>query len=131
MDHAGSILLVDDDIELLKALTKVLEREGFNISAHHSAEVALREINSAQEPFDLVITDESMPGMRGLVFLETLKTSFPDLPVIVMTAFGDWGQYMEAMRAGAFEFVTKPINKVELLAIVHRALEPPSLRHSA
>jgi DNA-binding NtrC family response regulator len=124
------ILLVDDDIEILKALSKTLEREGYNVVSYHNAEVALMEIKHKQPLFDLVITDESMPGMRGMDFLVALKKIWPDLPVIIMTAFGDWGQYMEAMRAGAFDFLTKPVNKSNLLTVVHRALSsvhaPPS-----
>jgi DNA-binding NtrC family response regulator len=131
MDHEASILLVDDDIELLKALTKVLERSGYTVTGHHCAETAIQELRRRQEPYDLVITDESMPGMRGIDLLHTFKESFPQMPIIIMTAFGDWGQYMEAMNAGAFEFVTKPVNKTELLAVVQRALEPPTLRQSA
>ncbi len=122
MDRQASILVVDDDVELLKAVTKVLESEGYIVVSHPNAMMALEDVQANKRRFDLVITDLSMPDMRGTVFMNILKTAFPDMPVIIMTAFGDWGQYMDAMRQGAFEFVTKPINKADLLDIVRRAL---------
>lgn len=119
---AATVLLVDDDVELLKALTKVLEKENFRVVAEPDAASAIRYINSTEKKFDLVLTDVSMPGMKGTTFLAALKTAFPAVPVIVITAFGDWGQYMEALREGAFEYLSKPLDKAELLAAVRRAL---------
>ena len=117
-----SILLVDDDPEFLKALTKVLEKERYEVAAQADAGSAIRFINETKKRFDLVITDVSMPGMKGTTFLAAVKTAFPRLPVIVITAFGDWGQYMEALREGAHEYLSKPVDKADLLDAVHRAL---------
>ncbi len=117
-----SILLVDDDPELLKALTKVLEKEGYEVVAQPDAVAAIEYVNRSSKLFNLVITDVSMPKMKGTTFLSTIKTAFPNWPVIVITAFGDWGQYMEAMREGAFEYLNKPIDKNDLLASVRRAI---------
>ncbi|MEI6084749.1 MAG: response regulator [Verrucomicrobiota bacterium] len=119
---AATILLVDDDVELLKALTKVLEKENYAIVALPDATTALRHVNTTKQRFDLVITDVSMPGMKGTTLLSAFKTAFPKIPVIVITAFADWGQYMEALREGAFEYLYKPIDKSDLLAAVRRAL---------
>lgn len=119
---AATILLVDDDVELLKALTKVLEKENYAIVALPDATTALRHVNTTKQRFDLVITDVSMPGMKGTTLLSAFKTAFPQIPVIVITAFADWGQYMEALREGAFEYLYKPIDKSDLLAAVRRAL---------
>ncbi len=116
------ILLVDDDIEVLKALKKVLEKDGFEVLPHSTAPSAMRFINETKRRFDLVITDVSMPGMSGTVFLSAVKAAFPKVPVIVITAFGDWGQYMETIRNGAHEYLSKPLDKAELLAAVRRAL---------
>jgi two-component system response regulator AtoC len=118
----ASILLVDDDVELLKALTKVLEKDGFEVFAHTDALAAMDYINKTKKKFDLVITDVSMPRMKGTTFLAAVKTAFPNVPVIIITAFGDWGQYMESLREGAFEYLSKPLDKPELLAAVRRAL---------
>jgi DNA-binding NtrC family response regulator len=119
----ASILLVDDDVEVLKALTKVLEKEGYEVGAYPDARLAIQFINETKKRFDLVITDVSMPGMKGTTFLTAVKTAFPSVPVIIITAFGDWGQYMEALREGAYEYMNKPLDKVELLAVVTRALK--------
>jgi DNA-binding NtrC family response regulator len=119
----ASILLVDDDVELLKALAKVLEKEGYEVGAYPDARLAIQFINETKKRFDLVITDVSMPGMKGTTFLAAVKTAFPSVPVIIITAFGDWGQYMEALREGAYEYLSKPLDKADLLAAVARALK--------
>ena len=119
----ASILLVDDDTEVLKALTKVLEKEGYEVGAYTDARAAISFINETKKRFDLVVTDVSMPGMKGTAFLAAVKAAFPRTPVIIITAFGDWGEYMEALRVGAFEYLSKPLEKVELLAAVRRALQ--------
>lgn len=115
-------MLVDDDVEVLRALTKVLEKDGFTVSAHSSATAAVRFVNESKQRFDLVITDVSMPGMKGTTFLSAVKTAFPKVPVIIITAFGDWGQYMETLRNGAYDYLDKPLDKDVLLAAVRRAL---------
>ena len=120
--NGHSILLVDDDVELLKALTKVLEKDGYTVFAQSTANAAIRFVNESKQRFDLVITDVSMPGMKGTTFLAAVKTVFPQVPVIIITAFGDWGQYMEAFRNGAFDYLNKPLDKDQLLATIRRAL---------
>ena len=116
------ILLVDDDIELLRALTKVLEKANYEVVPHSDARSAMEYINSTKKKFDLVVTDVFMPGMHGIEFLSATKAAFPRVPVIVVTAFGDWGQYMDALHEGATEYLSKPLDKAELLAAVGRAL---------
>ena len=122
MTNTASILLVDDDAELLTALTKVLEKDGYDVVPQSSANAAFQFITESHRRFDLVITDVSMPGMSGLAFLSAIKTALPNVPVVVITAYGDWGQYMEAMREGACEYLTKPVDKTELLAAIRRSL---------
>ena len=116
------ILLVDDDCEMLNALTFALQQAGYEVAASADALSAIHCIQSRTKPFNLVVTDVSMPGMKGIQLLTILKTAFPATPVILITAFGDWGQYAVALREGAFEYLTKPIDKAELLASVRRAL---------
>lgn len=119
---AQTILLVDDNTELLTALTKVLEKEGYRVTALPTADRAIEYMNSSGQRPDLIITDVSMPGMKGIDFLGTVKNVFPQIPVIVITAFGEWDQYMDALRRGAFAYLSKPIEKNELLTVVRRAL---------
>lgn len=115
--------MVDDDVEVLKALKKVLEKDGFEVLAYCDAPSAMHFINDTHKRFDLVITDVSMPGMSGTAFLDAIKGAFPKVPVIIITAFGDWGQYMETIRSGACEYLNKPLDKAELLSAVRRALK--------
>ena len=119
---AASILLVDDDVELLKALTKVLEKEGYTVTAKAEAQGALDYVNASPLRPDVVITDVSMPGLTGTELLAAIKQTLPDIPVIIITAFGEWDQYMDALRLGAFAYITKPLDKIELLTTVRRAL---------
>jgi DNA-binding NtrC family response regulator len=121
-DQNKTILLVDDDPEVLRALTKVLEKDGYRVVPFSNASQAMRDINETKQRFDLVITDVSMPGVRGTTFLAAVKTAFPRVPVIIITAFGDWGEYMEAIHNGACEYLNKPLDKTELLTAVHRSL---------
>jgi DNA-binding NtrC family response regulator len=123
IDKQTTVLLVDDDAEVLKALKKVLEKDGFEVLPYADAPSAMRFINDTKTRFDLVITDVSMPGMTGTAFLNAVKAAFPKVPVIIITAFGDWGEYMETIRNGACEYLNKPLDKTELLSAVHRALK--------
>jgi two-component system nitrogen regulation response regulator GlnG len=117
-----TILLVDDDVEVLKALTKVLEKGGYGVLPYSDAQTAMDSINRTKQSFDLVVTDVSMPKVNGGTFLGAIKTAFPKVPVIIITAFGDWGQYMDMLQDGAYEYLSKPLEKNQLLAVISRAL---------
>lgn len=121
-----SILIVDDDIELLAALTRVLSKQGFIVAGATSAGVAMDYVTGGRQGFDVIITDLSMPGINGLEFLSAVKTAFPRVPVIVVTAFGEWDTYAESLRLGAFAYLNKPIDRHQLLNTVRRALQPAS-----
>jgi len=118
----ATILLVDDDVEVLKALTKVLEKGGYSVLPYSDAQSAMETINRTKQSFDLVVTDVSMPKVNGGTFLGAIKTAFPKVPVIIITAFGDWGQYMSMIQDGAYEYLSKPLDKNQLLTVVSRAL---------
>ena len=121
----NSILLVDDDAELLKALAKVLEKDGYAVVAKPDARSAMQHITESKQRFDLVITDVFMPRMSGTAFLAAFKAAFPAVPVIVITAFGDWDTYQQALRDGAFAYLNKPLDRAELRATIRRALARP------
>ena len=118
----ATILLVDDDVEVLKALTKVLEKGGYSVLPYSDAQSAMETINRTKQSFDLVVTDVSMPKVNGGSFLGALKAAFPKVPVIIITAFGNWGQYMNMLQDGAYEYLSKPLEKNQLLAVISRAL---------
>jgi DNA-binding NtrC family response regulator len=119
------ILVVDDDVELLKALRKVLSKDEYDVATASSAVEAMAQMGGDSR-FDLVITDLSMPGESGISLLKKIRQQSPQTRVVMLTAFGDWSNYGEAMALGASEFLSKPINTEELLQCVHRTLEDAS-----
>jgi len=121
-----TILVVDDD-ESLRWVTKVqLEQAGYQVATAADGPQALAMIREA--PPDLVITDLKMPGLSGLDLLKRIRAAYPEIMVIIATAFGTVETAVEAMKAGAYEYVTKPVNMDELLLVVSRGLEHLNLR---
>ncbi|TAL17866.1 sigma-54-dependent Fis family transcriptional regulator [bacterium] len=114
------ILVVDDDASLRRVLEYNLAEEGYEVTAAGSGEEALSFL--ARERFDLVVTDIKMPGMDGMDLLRRVKEGSPDTQVVMITAFGTIEMAVEAMKAGAFEYVTKPFNRDELKLTVKKAL---------
>ena len=117
----GKILLVDDDPGLLRLLSIRLRAEGYEIEAVESAAKALAALNRFRP--DLVVTDLRMDKMDGLGLLSELQTRSPGLRVIIVTAHGTIPDAVTATQHGAFGFLTKPIDKDELLGLVDRALK--------
>jgi two-component system response regulator GlrR len=117
----GKILLVDDDPGLLRLLSIRLRAEEFDVVAVESAHDALGSLNRFSP--DLVITDLRMDKMDGIGLLKELQTRSPGLRVIIITAHGTIPDAVTATQHGAFGFLTKPIDKDELLSLVERALK--------
>jgi len=117
----GKILLVDDDPGLLRLLSIRLRAEGYDIEAVESAHKALAVLNRFSP--DLVITDLRMDKMDGIGLLKELQTRSPGLRVIIITAHGTIPDAVTATQHGAFGFLTKPIEKDELMSLVERALK--------
>lgn len=101
-------------------LRKVLEKEGYRTSLAGDGREAATLL--AQGGFDLVVTDMLMPHDGGLELLATVHRNCPALPVIIVTAFGDWRSYSHALALGAAAFISKPLRMSELVAAVHSAL---------
>jgi two-component system, NtrC family, nitrogen regulation response regulator GlnG len=121
MTHNNSICVIDDDNSIRWVLDKALGKAGLQVTEYDSADRALRAI-SKQEPA-VVITDIRMPGMDGLQLLEQLNTQYPNLPVIIMTAHSDLDSAVSAYKGGAFEYLPKPFDVDEAVALVNRALD--------
>jgi DNA-binding NtrC family response regulator len=113
-------LVIDDDAVTRELLTEVLQDEGYSVEACESGKLALKR--TAEETFDLAITDVRMPEMDGIAVTQALKSRQPELQVIVMTAFGSVETAVEAIRHGAFDYVSKPMNLDEIKSTVRRAL---------
>jgi len=120
------ILVVDDD-ESLRRVTQVqLEEEGYEVVTAASGEEALRLLERV--PHDLVISDLKMPGMDGVALLREIRQRYPEVVVILLTAFGTVETAVEAMKLGAYDYITKPVNPDALRLIVERALDHVRLR---
>ncbi len=117
----GHILVVDDEANMLALFKKVLGKEGYRVDTAESGKEALRLL--AREEFDLVISDLKMPGLDGLDLLKRVKSQTPQLPFIVLTAFGTVDSAVAAMKEGAYDYLTKPANNEEIKIVVRKALE--------
>ncbi|HEX5549956.1 MAG TPA: sigma-54 dependent transcriptional regulator, partial [Nitrospira sp.] len=123
---AGSrILVVDDELNIRGALVTLLEKKQYQVRGAGTAEEALELLETAAT--DLVLTDLKMPGMGGMELLRHLKQKWPDTEVLVMTAFGSIETAVEAMRCGAYDYITKPIDRERLTLVVEKALERHAL----
>jgi two-component system response regulator HydG len=123
------ILVVDDEASARSGLEKLLRQSGFDVS---TAEDGARALAAAAETApDVVVTDLRMPNIDGMALLAKLREQDPTLPVIVTTAFGEVDTAVEAMRKGAADFITKPIDFDVLVVSIERALEERALRSEA
>lgn len=114
------ILIVDDDMEFGTALSKILRGEGYDALVALSAQEGLKVLKKGK--YDLVFVDLSMPGQNGMVLLEEIKKYNPKLPVVIITAFGEWDAYAEAAEKGAHSFINKPVKKEEILQVIEDIL---------
>ena len=117
----GRILVVDDDPLMLDFLKEALLRQGYKVDTAEDGEEALRKVE--EEGYDLVITDVKMPGVDGMTVLESVKRDFADTEVVVITAYGTIRNAVEAMKMGAYDYLTKPFSVEEVEVVVQRALE--------
>ena len=121
MSDKTHILIIDDEKNYLLVLQTLLEDEGYAVTAIGDPETALAFLLESE--VDVVITDMKMPGMNGREVLERVKKSWPNTPVLVMTAFGSIESAVELMKIGAFDYITKPFSNDELLLSIHNAAE--------
>jgi DNA-binding NtrC family response regulator len=121
-----SILIVDDERDLLQLLKRSLEPDlSCRIQTAPNGGAALKCLDA--NTFDLVLADIKMPGMNGLELLEHIKRDTPDLTVVMMTAHGDIEMAVQAIKSGAYDFITKPFDHEALLLRLEKALERSSL----
>jgi DNA-binding NtrC family response regulator len=126
MTSRARILIVDDDREMCQFLADLLGEEGYAVDVVHDGSTALARYRA--DGFDLTITDLMMPRMRGTELVQQLRAIDAHALVLLITGFGSIETAVEAMRAGAFHYITKPFRTDEILLQVTRALEQRSLR---
>lgn len=116
-----TILIIDDEPMQLKALSGFLKKQGFEVQTTTSGLAGIQLVQ--QHPIDLVITDYKMPDRNGLEVLQEVKNINPEVDVVVMTAYGSIDSAKEAMKAGAIDYLTKPIDLVQLELVIKKAQE--------
>jgi two-component system, NtrC family, response regulator GlrR len=121
----GKILVVDDDINILKVLKMRLEAEGYRVSTAGKAKAALELAND--DVFDFALVDLKLNGTNGIQLMENLHQLNPEMPVIILTAYGTIKSAVDAMRKGAYSYLTKPFNYDELLVQTKNCLEKTKL----
>jgi len=121
-----AILIVEDEAKMRRLLELNLGDEGFTTFSAEDAETGLKLLGT--NPVDLVLTDLKLPGMNGLEFLQAIKRQNAALPVVVMTAFGSVETAVEAMKAGASDYVLKPFSLAEMRLVIHKELDVRNLR---
>src|SRR6516162_9864105 len=122
----GAILVVDDESEIREGLELLLTGEGYGVS---SAETGASGLGKLEErPFDLMLLDVSLPDRNGLELLKEVRRRDPDLPVVLITAYGSIDMARAAFKGGALDYITKPWSNDELLAQVAQAVESRRLR---
>ena len=117
----SSILVVDDKDTVRQMLSKTLQSEGYEVDMAEDGAIALEKAKEKQ--YDLILTDLKLPKKDGLEVLSTMKDLDPDVAVIVMTAYGTIESAVQAMKMGAFDFLTKPFDTDHLSMLIKRALE--------
>ncbi|AKT39659.1 sigma-54-dependent transcriptional regulator [Chondromyces crocatus] len=124
--RAPHVVVVDDKIAMAEMLADGLVDRGFSAVAVATGAQALAQIEA--EPVDALVTDLRMPGMDGVELLAAARRAAPDLPVIVMTAYGAVDTAIESIRRGAYHYLTKPFKLDELIVYLSRALDEANLR---
>ncbi len=114
----STILVVEDDQDLAEALQDTLTTAGYNVVLAVHGRMALTELESTS--FDLIVSDINMPQMNGDVLLKRVKTNYPDIPVVLMTAYGTIEQAVDAMHEGAVDYMVKPFEAEVLINMVSR-----------
>jgi DNA-binding NtrC family response regulator len=129
-EQVATVLVVDDDQDHNRALAKIFEQTGYRVNTARDGREALNIL--AEQSFDLVFTDLRMPHMNGLDLLRNMRAMSPEVPVVILTAFGEWETYMDAMDCGCVDYLSKPVRRDDILLTARKALarhgvQPPGV----
>jgi DNA-binding NtrC family response regulator len=120
-----TILVVDNGETIRETLVKILEREGYNVLTAEDGQAAIEVLK--EQKVNVILSDVCMPRMDGNKLLKTAKSILPDVEVILMTGHGKTEMGLEALQAGAFDFIQKPFTKLALSKTVKQALEKEAM----
>ncbi|WP_276877896.1 sigma-54-dependent transcriptional regulator [Chryseobacterium joostei] len=118
---SGNILIIDDEIKLLKLLGMILSQENFNVKEASTARSAMTMLE--QYDFDVVLSDVRLPDAFGVDLIKSIKTKYPHLEIILMTAFGNITDAVQAMKNGAYDYLVKGDDNEKIIPLVYKALE--------
>ncbi len=117
----GNILIIDDEIKLLKLLGMILSQENFNVKEASTARSAMTMLE--QHDFDVVLSDVRLPDAFGIDLVKSIKAKYPHLEIILMTAFGNITDAVQAMKNGAYDYLVKGDDNDKIIPLVYKALE--------
>jgi CheY-like chemotaxis protein len=120
-----TILVVDDEPENRRIYSEILSDLGYKVIDEPDGASALSDIRQG-EKIDLVITDYKMPDMNGLELAATLRNILPSIPVLMLTAYASIENYFQSLSLGVFEYINKPVGRIEFIRIVRMALNDHS-----
>lgn len=118
---SGNILIIDDEIKLLKLLGMILSQENFNVKEASTARSAMTMLE--QYDFDVVLSDVRLPDAFGVELVKSIKTKYPHLEIILMTAFGNITDAVQAMKNGAYDYLVKGDDNEKIIPLVYKALD--------
>ncbi|RXM37563.1 sigma-54-dependent Fis family transcriptional regulator [Chryseobacterium sp. CH21] len=118
---SGNILIIDDEIKLLKLLGMILSQENFNVKEASTARSAMTMLE--QYEFDVVLSDVRLPDAFGVDLVKSIKTKYPQLEIILMTAFGNITDAVQAMKNGAYDYLVKGDDNEKIIPLVYKALD--------
>src|SRR5262245_5383246 len=120
--RSKNILVIDDDLDTCDFLREIFEEEGWRVRSAVTADVALAEAQS--QKFDLIVSDINLNDrLNGIALLKTFRSVSPSTQVILISGFGTLETAIESVREGAFDFISKPFNVQEVIAVSRRAIE--------
>jgi two-component system response regulator HydG len=120
------LLFVDDDVAMCDAISATLAQRSYEVVCVHTGAAALAALEHGE--FAAIVSDVRLPGMTGLELCQQARAGWPEVPVVIVTAFGNMETAVAAIRAGAYDFISKPIQMPELLTTLSRALEHRQLK---
>jgi DNA-binding NtrC family response regulator len=125
-DNAGMILVVDDEPEMRALVRDILQEQGHRVAVAQGGREAFKLLS--EQEYEVVLSDLRMKEMQGIELLTEIKRTYPDVNVIIMTAFGSVETAIEAMRQGAYDYLIKPVKTEELIRVTERAVREAALR---
>jgi DNA-binding NtrC family response regulator len=121
------VLIVDDELNMRVVLQAMLKKKGYQVAQAADGLEALECLE--KEQIDVVVTDLKMPKLGGLGLLEHVTTNYPETPVIIITAHGTIETAVDALKKGAFDYITKPFDRDELISVIEKAIRTRIKNH--